>query len=373
MRFLALKPSSPRGRSAMQAFDANVAFISFVRLGWRSYPDSEEVASSALAASKHVPRSRLMYRLKLLMFRCQYNWARQYFENHTDTAALCWNGLSGSRRAFVEGARRAGAATVLFELAPLPGRISIDGKGVNYFNSLPREASFYLNWQQAHPELEGGWREVRDSIVSRQASKNANVQQIQRSVPLEQRPYLFVPLQVQNDSQIRLFGGLVGSVTHFVELLNQHAKALPEGWTLRIKEHPTSKIPYGLDRIITNNEKVVVDNVTDTIQLIKDSEAVITINSSVGLEAMFFEKPVLVLGQAFYGFDRIANTIQSPDELEDIFGNPLQRLKFEDRPVAAFLNYLSNVYYPRVALVEKGICSIAPDWLEDFKSRMAVE
>lgn len=356
----------------MRAFDASVVFISFVRLGWRSYPDSSEVASSALAASKQIPRSRFWYRLKWLMFRCQYSWARHYFEKHTDTAALCWNGLSGSRRAFVEGARRAGAPTVLFELAPLPGRVSIDVKGVNYVNSLPRKAEFYLNWQQAHPEFYGIWREVRDSIVSRQASRNSNVQQIQRPIPLEQRPYMFVPLQVQNDSQIRLFGGWVNSVTHFVELLNHHAKSLPEGWTIRIKEHPTSKIPYGLERIITDHERVVVDNMTDTIQLIKDSEAVITINSSVGLEAMFFEKPVLVLGQAFYGFEQIANTIKSPDELDDIFENPLRRLKFEAQPVTAFLDYLSGVYYPRITFDEKGAGNIAPDWLADFKLRMAV-
>jgi capsular polysaccharide export protein len=354
----------------MQAFDASVAFISFVRFRQRSYSDSDEVATIALTASKHIPRSPFWYRLKWLMFRCQYNWSRNYFEYHTDTVALCWNGLSGSRRAFVEGAKRAGAATVLFELAPLPGRITIDAKGVNFVNSLPRNSQFYTNWRAAHPEHKDAWMDVRDRIISRQGTKNKNVKQELSTDDSLERPYLFVPLQVQNDSQIRLFGGHVTSVDHFVRLLDQAADKLPEGWTLRVKEHPTSPIPYRLEKIIQQRSRWVIDNITDTLQLIKSSEGVITINSSVGLEAMFFAKPVLVLGQAFYGFDRIANTVKSLEELANIFANPLQRLIFEPQPVAAFLSYLSSVYYCRVELDCNVVRGIPPEWLNEFKVKL---
>lgn len=369
-RYLALKPASRLSRSAISAFDPNVSFLSFVRLAIRGYAESPDVAGVALSAAVHVPKNRFIRHMKWWMLRLQYNWSRRYFERHPDTVALCWNGLNSSRRVFVEGARAAGAPVVLFELAPLPHRVTIDAKGVNYFNSLPRHADFYLDWQRLHPELENRWREVRESIVSRQAGKNAKVQQIQRSIPQDQRPYLFVPLQVQNDSQIRLFGGMVKSVPHFVEMLDRHAGALPEGWTLRIKEHPTSKIPYGLDRIIKNSSKVIVDNVTDTMQLIKDSEGVITINSSVGLEAMFFEKPVLVLGEAFYGFDRVANRIASEDELPGVFSNPLESFVLDRPSASAFLNYLACVYYPSVEMDQHGVRSISPEWLAAFKTEL---
>lgn len=370
MRFLALKPSSLRGHSAMQAFDARVAFISFVRVGWRSYPDSDEVASLALAASKHIPRSRFWYRLKWLMFRCQYNWSRHYFENHSDTAALCWNGLSGSRRAFVEGARRAGAATVLFELAPLPGRITIDAKGVNFVNSLPRDSRFYVDWQAAHPEHKDAWVDVRDGIVSRQGSKNKNVKQEFRTDDSLGQPYLFVPLQVQNDSQIRLFGGHVTSVDHFVRLLDQASEKLPEGWTLRVKEHPTSPIPYRLEELIQQRSRWVIDNTTDTIQLIKASEGVITINSSVGLESLFFGKPVLTVGQAFYGFQPVVRAIDTPEEIRVIFSDPHSQLRFNEQVVLPLLNYLIAVYYPRVNLVDGAVTSIDSAWLKEFKGRL---
>lgn len=370
MQFLALKPSSLRGRSAMLAFDVGLSFLSFVRLAWRSYPDSNAVASLALVSSKHVPRSCFWYRLKWLMFRCQYNWSRKYFENNPNTAAMCWNGLGGSRRAFVEGARRAGVPTVLFELSPLPGRLTVDPIGVNFVNSLPRNIQFYRDWQAAHPEHTEAWMPVRDRIVSRQSSKNKNVKQELRTDEILRKPYLFVPLQVQNDSQIRLFGGHVTSVDHFVRLLDQASENLPEGWTLRVKEHPTSTIPYRLEELIHQKSRWIIDNITDTVQLIKASEGVITVNSSVGLEALFFGKPVLTVGDAFYSFNPVVCTIDTPDELQMIFSDPFSRLRFNQEAVLPLLNYLSVVYYPKIELVDGAVLSIDSVWLKGFKERL---
>jgi len=354
----------------MQALDATVRFISFVRLGWRSYTDSDEVATLALAASKSVPRSRFWRWLKWSMFRSQYNWSRTFFEKHPDAAAVCWNGLNGSRRAFVEGARRAHAATVLFELAPLPGRITIDSKGVNFFNSLPRDSRFYLTWQAAHPQHQDAWLDVRDGIVARQGSKNKNVKQELRTDDALDRPYLFVPLQVQNDSQIRLFGGHVASVEHFVRLLDRYAHRLPQGWTLRVKEHPTSPIPYRLQEIIQQRSRWVIDNATDTIQLIKASQGVVTVNSSVGLEALFFGKPVLAIGKAFYGFHPVTRTIESEQEVERILADPQHELCFNESAVCSFLNYLCAVYYPRITLLNDRVTGIDPIWLSEFMQRL---
>ena len=45
-------------------------------------------------------------------------------------------------------------------------------------------------------------------------------------------PFLFVPLQVPNDAQLRLFGGEFKSVDDFVSSLASAASSLPEGWHL---------------------------------------------------------------------------------------------------------------------------------------------
>jgi len=370
MRFLALKPSKMIGQSVMRAFDKDVSFISWVRLWGRSYADSDEVASLVLASSKNIPRSRVQYRIKWWMFRAQYNWSRTYFLRNPDAGALCWNGLNGSRRAFAEGARRAGACVVFFESAPLPGRLTIDVKGVNFVNSLPRNSQFYIDWQLENPQHIDAWMEVRDGIHSRKSGVNNNVKQLVCSEFSPANPYIFVPLQVQSDTQIKIFGGRIKSVDDFVRLLDECVSALPSGWVLRVKEHPSSPIPYRLEELIENRSRWIIDNTTDTVQLVKYSQGVVTVNSSVGLEALFFGKPVIVLGQAFYGFEGIASAMSTSGDLRRVFSDPLGQLLFKEREVIAFLNYLSTVYYPRVNVVNGAVVSIDPAWLNEFKVRL---
>ena len=73
-----------------------------------------------------------MRRLNRWLFALQYNGARAYFAAHPDAVAVCWNGLNGTRRAFMQGARHAGARLLFFELAPLPGRVTIDPNDLVY-------------------------------------------------------------------------------------------------------------------------------------------------------------------------------------------------------------------------------------------------
>ena len=49
-----------------------------------------------------------------------------------------------------------------------------------------------------------------------------------------------------------------------------------------------------------------------TARLIALGDAVITVNSSVGFEALFYDKPVALLGDAVYG---LQGALLTPDEL----------------------------------------------------------
>ena len=75
-------------------------------------------------------------RLKALLIRLQYNGARRLFARHPGAVAVAWNGLGGSRQAFLLAARDAGLGTLACELAPFPGRITVDPRGVNAESSV---------------------------------------------------------------------------------------------------------------------------------------------------------------------------------------------------------------------------------------------
>ena len=62
-----------------------------------------------------------------------------------DAVAVAWNGLGGSRQAFLLAARDAGLGTLACELAPFPGRITIDPRGVNAVRVLTGRKDFTLD------------------------------------------------------------------------------------------------------------------------------------------------------------------------------------------------------------------------------------
>ncbi|MBK5933487.1 capsular polysaccharide export protein [Rhodovulum imhoffii] len=327
-----------------------------IGLSLRGFSESGARARAALAVAKRQPHGRAGRWLKLQLIRAQYNWSRHYFTRHPERVAACWNGLTGSRRAFMEGARDAGAARLYLELAPFPGRVTLDHTGVNARNSLPRDPAFYRGWANT-PERRGeGWRALGKNLTAR-ASRRTDVGQAGADALHGAGPFLFCPLQVPNDSQITLFSGWVGSVAGMLEALAGASDALPEGWHLRVKEHPSAKtsLAGALGRAVARaNGRIVVDNATDTFAQVAASGGVITINSSVGLQAFFHDKPVLVLGQAFFAIPGLTTPVSGPDALRTALSAPADA-GFDPALRAAFMNYLDQVYYLRVVDTPAGL------------------
>ncbi|MEX5730042.1 capsular polysaccharide export protein [Rhodovulum iodosum] len=336
--------------------------LAVIGLSLGRYPEAAARAEAALAVAKRQPRGALGRWLKRQLLIRQYAWARGYFARHPDHVAVCWNGMTGSRRVFIEGAQDAGAARLFMELAPFPGRITLDPAGVNAAASLPREPGFYRAWAEEAPgRLGEDWRGLGAGLVAR-AARRRDVGQGDAAGLAGAGSFLFVPLQVPNDSQITRFGGWVGSVEGMIAALAEAARALPAGWHLRIKEHPSSRIPMGAALAAARERAqgaIVIDNATDTFAQVAASRGVITINSSVGLQAFFHDKPVLVLGEAFFAIPGVATPVGGPDALAAALAAP-EALGFEPALRAAFMSYLDQVYYPRVETGPDGAPRLDP-------------
>ena len=111
---------------------------------------------------------------------------------------------------------------------------------------------------------------------------------------------------------------------------------------LVFKEHPSSPIRYP-DLHERSGPRERFANGNDTQTLIEDADAVITVNSTVGLEAILLGKPVLVLGRAFYAIPGLTLSAEGPEELAEA----LHRLSdWKPDPVLRrkFLDYLSQDY-----------------------------
>ncbi|WP_417263411.1 capsular biosynthesis protein [Celeribacter sp.] len=341
--------------SSVAQLDGGARVLWTIPWSLRDFPETLERVERALTVAKRQPKGAMGRGLKRLLLRLQYNGSRRYFLRHPDTIAMCWNGVTGSRRLFMEGARDAGVPTLYAELAPFPGRMQLDHTGVNALGSLPRDPRFYTAWAAGRADRQGeGWRALGDTLTAR-ASRRSDVGQ-KSGADLAQENFIFVPLQVPNDSQITLFSGWVRSVENMIDMLALATPSLPEGWHIRIKEHPSAKISLAdaLTRAVEiSGHRIRIDNDTDTFDQVRASRAVLTINSSVGLQAFFYDKPVITFGEAFFAQPGLVHVAGSIEALQETLLEA-ESLSFDPALRAAFMNYLDEVHFPKVSSGDDG-------------------
>lgn len=116
--------------------------------------------------------------------------------------------------------------------------------------------------------------------------------------------YFYVALHYQPEMTTSPIGGAYVDQFLIVEMLDKH---LPSDVKIYIKEHPKQEITsrtFSYYKNILENKKRIyfVPLATNTYKLIENSIAVVTASGSVGWEALFRKKPVLLFGHNFYQY-----------------------------------------------------------------------
>lgn len=321
--------------------EGRVSWILLRPIGLRQYEEARAVAERAMANAPNQPSTRLMRTLKLWHLRAQYAGARRLFQRRRSAIAVAWGGSDGGRMAFMEGARAAGARRLYLEHAPVPGRITVDPCGVNALCSLPRTLEPYLAWADKHAPDRKAWRAARSEI--RQRARSRPKVSDDKFPPLS-APFLFVPLQVPCDAFVSTLASAVGS--------------LPDGWHLRLKNHPSDRTSVAEAIRAVGQSRICLDNDTDTFEQVARSRGVVTVNSSVGIQAFYFDKPVVACGQTFWAIPEIATPALDLNSLKDVLAEA-EGLGFDEDARDAFMSYLSSVYYPAIDGLESAASGIA--------------
>jgi capsular polysaccharide export protein len=153
---------------------------------------------------------------------------------------------------------------------------------------------------------------------------------------------VFVPFQERFDSQVLINSRWIRSMEELFQTVVDARDSLGGNPpALVFKEHPNCRGQYAsLRQRAAGLTGVHFANGNATGELIAGSLGVVTINSSVGAEALLLDRPVLALGDAVYGIPGVAATAHSLPEV----AMHLQALHDDTPPPAplreAFLNYL---------------------------------
>lgn len=311
--------------------EGRVSWIVVRPMSFRRYKEARAVAESALSSAPRQPSNRLMRALKLWHLRAQYAGARRLFLRRKSAVAVAWGGSDGGRMAFMEGAKAAGARRLYLEHAPLPGRITVDPRGVHALSSLPRSVEPYFAWADRFALDQKAWRAARDDIQQR--AKPRVLIGDDEFTPSLKAPFLFVPLQVPCDA--------------FVSTLALAAASLPDGWHLRLKDHPSARTSAVEALRAADRSRICLDNHNDTFKQVAASRGVVTDSSTVGIQAFYFEKPVVVCGQTYWAIPGIATPAPDIDSLKATLAEA-EALGFDADARDAFMTYLSSVYFPAI-------------------------
>ena len=262
-----------------------------------------------------------------------YNYMRYYkILRKGYQTVLLWNGGKFRQRIAIEIAQKLFNTQVCFyENGFLPNRIVFDKRGINFDNSVPRDQAFYESYTST--------TELPRTIIQRRGKREEKFQVLKDPLPSQ---YIFVPFQVDYDTQIITHSQWVHTMRELFTLIESIAKQT--SWNFVLKEHPSSGKNYpDLHDRTKNIQSIQFANGYTTQELIEKSSAVITVNSTVGIEALLFHKKVITLGNAFYNINNISLRASSEEELLELIKN-LDSKSIDFALVDKFLQYLYDDY-----------------------------
>ena len=291
----------------------------------------------------------------------------------------------------IQESQRLGIDAFVFEEGYVrPDFVTMEKWGVNNFSLIPRERKFYeqlkkedfkyLNIKPANPSffkmawsaswyyifaylgkpfypyyehhrelnpfkeafygIRNGYRKIKYKILERG--------KLEEIVKLK---YFFVPLQTYNDFQLRVHSEF-STIEEFIEVvISSFAKNAPEDTYLVIKHHPMDRGRKDYKKYILNlgkkyrlKDKLIVIYDLHLPTLLSHTLGTITINSTVGLQAMYHNSPVKVLGKAIYDIEGLTDK----KDLDSFWENPKKpnkRLFFKFRQYLIENTQINGSFY----------------------------
>ena len=247
------------------------------------------------------------------------------------TKMLLWNGGKFRQLIALEVAKILQIKVYFFENGLLPNTIVFDEKGINANNSVPRDIKFFETYTSDIS--------LPSALVPRVGKNREIFKGKKQPLPVN---YIFIPFQVDYDTQIISHSPWIKNMRMLFSVIEKIAQR--SHYHFIFKEHPSSGIVYlDLHEKAKRYENISFRNTHTTQELIEKASTVITVNSTVGIEALLFHKKVIVLGDAFYGIEGITFLAQNEDDLLSKI-EEIDTLSLDTVLIDNFLKYLYHDY-----------------------------
>lgn len=265
--------------------------------------------------------------------------------NHKVVSIWIWNGYSAADKAFLDYSKTNNIGCKIFELSNIPGTMMVDPEGVNARASIFKDIKILDSMEDVSEKQYNIWKEnylkrvkQNNPIPQAKDASNLNITYLvdyfgylygyayerkpeifirlknkvkmkrptYKYKPLEdiKERFFFFPLQVSIDSQI----ALNSDIDVFQGLEIAISKAKKSGRSLVVKPHPAEPDSNIVKKINSYSDKGLIHLVSNNVfEIFPKCDKVVTINSTVGLQALIYNIPVEFLGYSVYKYFNNSN------------------------------------------------------------------
>lgn len=314
----------------------------------------------------------------------------EYLHRHQIGLAITPHGYPPVQKIFSHVTKIMGVPVIYQENGPLPDTLQVGKVGVNANNRwltqsedpklwdafwaqvpverpstyYPGRKKFYLkllhylatftqktwNYRRRHPEImvrmhvtEALRRKGRALSDRLRACAGTTANETAR-LP---KDYYFVPFQVHDDSQIIYHSPFVRDMADFLDQVYRAVRKHDPQAEIVVKEHPMDIGRVRLRKLQKKYPDVIFLSRLPSTEIIRRSRAVITINSTVGIEALQQLKPVITLGRAFYNAPGVVHHAETEKELAELI-KTRRGAQADEITIQRYLNSLRRRLIPCV-------------------------
>lgn len=257
------------------------------------------------------------------------------FEKDQSICLAVWNGFKDRPAVAKLVAESLNRKVIYFEIGVMANTTVLDEKGITAESSIPKDLIFYKEkrFDLKYGEIPKRNIEVRPTNANKDRS-------VLKKISLPEK-YIFIPFQQVDDSSILVHSKLIRTMYALYNWIEFVASKTSKDMFFVFKEHPSDSRDYKELYEKDKTGRILFANGNDTRALIEGAEAIITINSMVGMEALILHKKVITLGDSWFSFDGITKQAKNKEEL-------LKEVLCVDNwkiDLQVIESYLSYVYY----------------------------
>lgn len=161
---------------------------------------------------------------------------------------------------------------------------------------------------------------------------------------VETESFVYYPIQYFRESRVTYRSNAFYNQLWLIEYLS---RSIPYGTKLAVKDHPNQAgtQPISVPRKLAKVAQPLAIGLNSR-KIIENAEAVVTLNNTVGFEALMFGKPVVTLGGGFYANSKYVYSVDDISEIDDILYQAVESEGLSEEEIIEIAAAILKESYP---------------------------